>query len=77
VRIGAIINTYTKQKEQEMDLATACNIVQAKAYANDTGILEQLVDMKTNSQDYTLEELKAYFIFMDAGYRMFAPKETA
>ena len=60
-----------------MNLATACDIVQAKAYSKDTGILEQLVDMKTNPQDYTLEELKAYFIFMEAGYRMFAPKETA
>jgi hypothetical protein len=59
-----------------MNLATACDIVQAKAYAKDTGVLEQLVDMKTNPQDYTLEELKAYFIFMEAGYRMFAPKET-
>lgn len=59
-----------------MDLATACNIVQAKAYSKDTGILEQLVDMKTNPQDYTLEELRAYYMFMDAGYKMFAPKET-
>ena len=59
-----------------MDLATACDIVQAKAYAKDTGVLEQLVHMKTNPQDYTLEELKAYFIFMEAGYRLFAPKET-
>jgi hypothetical protein len=59
-----------------MDLATACNVVQAKAYAKDTGILEQLVDMKTNPQDYTLEELKAYFVFMEAGYKMFAPVEA-
>jgi len=59
-----------------MDLATACDIVQAKAYGRDTGVLEQLVDMKTNPQDYTLEELRAYFIFMEAGYRLFAPKET-
>jgi hypothetical protein len=71
VRIGAIINTYTKQKEQEMDLARACEIVQAKAYGRDIGVLEVLVDMKTNSQDYTLEELKAYFVFMEAGQRMF------
>ena len=60
-----------------MDLARACEIVQAKAYGRDIGVLEVLVDMKTNSQDYTLEELKAYFIFMEAGYRLFAPKETA
>ena len=60
-----------------MDIARACEIVQAKAYGKDTGVLEVLVDMKTNSQNYSLEELKAYFVFMEAGARMFAPKETA
>ena len=59
-----------------MDLARACEIVQAKAYGQDIGVLEVLVDMQTNSQNYTLEELKAYFIFMEAGRKMFAPKET-
>ena len=60
-----------------MELARACEIVQAKAYGQDIGVLEVLVDMKTNSQNYSLEELKAYFVFMEAGQRMFAPKETA
>ena len=59
-----------------MDIGTACNIIQAKAYGRDTGVLEILMDMKANSQDYTLEELKAYFVFMEAGARMFAPRET-
>jgi len=36
-----------------------------------------LMDIKTNSHNYTLEELRAYFVFMEAGERMFAPKETA
>ena len=56
-----------------MNLSKACEIVQAKAYAKDTGILETLMDMKANSQNYSLEELRAYFIFMEAGYKMFAP----
>jgi hypothetical protein len=59
-----------------MELSKACEIVQAKAYGKDIGILEQLVDMKTNSQNYSLEELKAYFVFMEAGYKMFAPVEA-
>ena len=60
-----------------MELATACKIIQAKAYGRDIGVLEVLMDIKTNSQNYSLEELKAYFVFMEAGEKMFAPKEIA
>ena len=60
-----------------MDIARACKIIQAKAYGRDTGVLEVLMDMQTNSHNYSLEELRAYFVFMEAGERMFAPKELA
>jgi len=59
-----------------MDIARACKIIQAKAYGKDTGVLEVLQDIKQNSHNYTLEELRAYFVFMEAGEKMFAPKET-
>jgi hypothetical protein len=59
-----------------MNIADACNIVQAKAYGQDIGVLEVLQDMKVNSQNYTLEELRAYFVFMEAGARMFAPVDA-
>ena len=59
-----------------MELARACKIIQAKAYGKDIGVLEVLADIKSNSQNYTLEELRAYFVFMQAGERMFAPVEA-
>jgi hypothetical protein len=59
-----------------MDIARACKIIQAKAYGRDTGVLEVLMDIKTNSHNYSLEELRAYFVFMEAGEKMFAPVEA-
>jgi len=58
-----------------MDLAKACKIIKARAYGRDTGVLEVLQDIKTNSHNYSLEELRAYFVFMEAGEKMFRPKE--
>ena len=60
-----------------MDIARACKIIQAKAYGQDTGVLEVLLDIKQNSQNYSLEELRAYFVFMEAGEKMFSPREVA
>lgn len=56
-----------------MTLAEACEIIRIKAYANDQPFLEQLIDIKTNPEEYNLETLKAYYMVMDAGQKMFAP----
>jgi hypothetical protein len=56
-----------------MDIAKACEIIKIQAYAKDQPFLEQLMAIKANPEDYNLEVLKAYYIVMDAGQKMFAP----
>jgi len=56
-----------------MTLAEACEIIRVKAYGNDQPFLEQLIDIKANPEDYNLETLRAYYVVMDAGQKMFAP----
>lgn len=56
-----------------MTLSEACEIIRIKAYANDQPFLEQLMDIKGNPEEYNLEVLKAYYLVMDAGQRMFEP----
>ena len=56
-----------------MDIAKACEIIRIQAYAKDQPFLEQLMDIKANPEDYNLEVLKAYYVVMDAGQKMFAP----
>ena len=56
-----------------MTLAEACEIIRIKAYGNDQPFLEQLIDIKGNPEEYNLETLKAYYMVMDAGQKMFAP----
>jgi hypothetical protein len=58
-----------------MTLAEACEIIRVKAYGNDQPFLEQLIDIKTNPEEYNLETLKAYYMVMAAGQKMFAPAE--
>ena len=56
-----------------MDIAKACEIIRIQAYAKDQPFLEQLMDIKANPDEYNLEVLKAYYVVMEAGQRMFAP----
>ena len=56
-----------------MTLSQACEIIRIKAYANDQPFLEQLMDIKARPEEYNLEVLKAYYLVMDAGQRMFEP----
>ncbi len=56
-----------------MTLSQACEIIKIKAYANDQPFLEQLMAIKANPEEYSLETLKAFYIVMDAGQRMFEP----
>lgn len=56
-----------------MTLSQACEIIRIKAYANDQPFLEQLMDIKARPEEYNLETLKAYYLVMDAGQRMFEP----
>jgi hypothetical protein len=56
-----------------MDIAKACEIIRIQAYAKDQPFLEQLMDIQANPEDYNLETLKAYYVVMDAGQKMFAP----
>ena len=56
-----------------MDIAKACEIIRIQAYAKDQPFLEQLMDIKANPDEYNLETLKAYYVVMDAGQKMFAP----
>jgi len=58
-----------------MTLAEACEIIRIKAYGADQPFLEQLMDIKARPEDYNLETLKAYYVVMDAGQKMFAPAE--
>ena len=56
-----------------MTLSQTCEIIRIKAYANDQPFLEQMMAIKANPEDYTLEVLKAYYVVMEAGQRMFLP----
>lgn len=56
-----------------MDIAKACEIIRIQAYAKDQPFLEQLMDIKANPDEYNLEVLKAYYVVMEAGQKMFAP----
>jgi hypothetical protein len=56
-----------------MTLSQACEIIRIKAYANDQPFLEQMMAIKANPEDYNLEVLKAYYVVMEAGQRMFLP----
>lgn len=60
-----------------MTLAQACCTIETLAY--DYGyksILDLLVYMGDNLDDFTENEVRAYRMFMHAGRKMFAPKET-
>ena len=66
-----------------MDISTACDYVLKSASKNNTGILEVLIEYKDGlnernyNQDFTKDENTAFRMFMDAGYKMFAPIEEA
>ncbi len=59
-----------------MDLGDACELVQQYA-ALHTGndVLAALKDMQMCYDDLDKEDKVAYNMFMDAGHRMFAPKQ--
>ncbi len=59
-----------------MDLGDACRLVQEYAELH-TGndVLAALKDMQASYDDLDKEDKVAYNMFMDAGQRMFAPKE--
>ena len=59
-----------------MDIAKACEFVEAKAASQGIGILELLIDMRQSPEDYTAQELAAYRRFMADAQRMFAPAEA-
>jgi hypothetical protein len=56
-----------------MNIAKACEIIRIQAYAKDQPFLEQLMAIKANPDEYNLETLKAYYVVMAAGQRMFEP----
>jgi len=59
-----------------MTLAQACDTIETLSY--DYGyrsILDLLVEMGDNLDNYTENEVRAYRLFMAAGRKMFAPKE--
>ncbi len=59
-----------------MDLGDACRLVQEYAELH-TGndVLAALKEMRASWDDLDKEDKVAYNMFMDAGQRMFAPKE--
>ena len=60
-----------------MELSDACRIVQEYADHNTGGdILAGLMDMEACYDDLDKEDRVAYSMFMQAGRKMFAPKET-
>ena len=56
-----------------MELGLACEIVSGLAEQNGQVVLEQLMEMQDALDEYTKEQRIAYRVFMEAGYRMFAP----
>jgi len=60
-----------------MELSDACEIVTRYAEDNTCGdILAGLKEMEFCYDDLDKEERVAYRMFMDAGRKMFAPRET-
>lgn len=61
-----------------MELGEACEIVTQYALDNTGGdVLAGLQEMQISYDDLDKEERVAYNMFMAAGRKMFAPKETA
>ena len=59
-----------------MDISDACRLVQEYAELHtDNDILAALHDMQFCYDDLDKEDKVAYNMFMDAGQRMFAPKQ--
>ena len=56
-----------------MTLSQACEVIRIKAYAMDRPFMEQLMAIKENPEDYSLEELKAYHVVMAADLDLFLP----
>jgi hypothetical protein len=69
--------TSSEEKENEMKLDQACDIITDLAADHGEGVLETLVYMRDNLDDFSEREVLAFRLFMNAGQRMFAPKEAA
>jgi len=65
------------KKGSNMKLAEACNLITELSQDHGSGVLETLVYMRDNLDDFSEREVLAFRIFMNAGYEMFKPKETA
>jgi hypothetical protein len=60
-----------------MDIKTAVEHVSQLAAENGIPVLEQLMAMQANLDQYSKESRVAYRVFMIAGAAMFAPVDTA
>lgn len=58
-----------------MTLAQACDTIEELAADHGRPVLETLIYMGENLDDFSENEVRAYRMFMAAGRKMFAPKE--
>jgi len=64
------------KKGSNMKLAEACDLITDLSQDHGSGVLETLVYMRDNLDDFSEREVLAFRIFMNAGYEMFKPMET-
>ena len=60
-----------------MNISEACDIITDLAKDHGEGVLELLIYMRDNLDDFSDREVLAFRLFMNAGYEMFKPKEVA
>lgn len=59
-----------------MKLGEACDVITDLAKDHGEGVLETLIYMRDNLEDFSEREVLAFRLFMNAGYEMFKPKES-
>ena len=60
-----------------MQLSEACDVITDLAKDHGEGVLETLIYMQDNLDDFSEREVLAFRLFMNAGRKMFAPREAA
>jgi len=60
-----------------MKIAEACNTLEAMAIDHGQSVLDLLIYMGDNLDDFSENEVRAYRMFMREGRKMFAQKEAA
>lgn len=59
-----------------MNISEACEVITDLAKDHGEGVLETLIYMRDNLEDFSDREVLAFRLFMNAGYEMFKPREA-